>query len=411
MKKQIVIFISLVFILIIFNKVLFGGFGEITSFVDKQDLLNTKQVKAQKLFDDSWAIIKRNYYDPKLNEQNWKRWKEHYNGKIKTDEDANVAINTMLESLNDPYSKYLDKENYAQQNTSIDSKITGVGINIASVSGKTLVISVIEGSPAEKAGVKAGDIIFKVDGKDISGMKISDVVSVVRGEIGTKVKLTILRKKQVIIKTVPRDEIKIKTVKSSIYKNIGYIQIMTFIGNTTPSEFITAVEKTDKAEGLIIDLRGNTGGLLPNAVFIANMFINKGTLVSIVGRNGYKQDINAQSTDYVIEKPMLVLVDGGSASASEILSGALKDYHRAKLIGTKTYGKGMVQRIIPMPNETGINLTTAIYLTPMGHNINKKGIEPDIKVELTEQDIIKRHDVQLDKAKLILAKMIDEEKH
>ena len=200
MKKQIVIFISLVFILIIFNKVLFGGFGEITSFVDKQDLLNTKQVKAQKLFDDSWAIIMRNYYDPKLNEQNWKRWKEHYNGKIKTDEDANVAINTMLESLNDPYSKYLDKENYAQQNTSIDSKITGVGINIASVSGKTLVISVIEGSPAEKAGVKAGDIIFKVDGKDISGMKISDVVSVVRGEIGTKVKLTILRKKQVIIK-------------------------------------------------------------------------------------------------------------------------------------------------------------------------------------------------------------------
>ena len=405
-NKQFIIFIVLVLILIAFNRVLMGDFVTNSSITDTKDLLNKEQVNSQKLYDRTWRIIKRNFYDASLNGQDWNRWKNHYRGKIKNDEDANVAISTMLESLDDPYSRYMDKKDYAEQNTSIDSKINGIGVNITSIGGKTYVVSVIEDTPAYKAQFKSGDLIFKVNGKDISGMKSSEVADIVRGPENSFVEITILRKKEAITKKIQRKEIKIKTVKSSIDNNIGYIQVLSFIGTTTANEFIDALEKTDRAKGLIIDLRGNTGGLLPNAIFIANMFIDKGNLVSIVGRNGYKRNIYAQETDYVVDKPMLILVDGASASASEILSGALKDYHKAKLIGTKTFGKGMVQKIIPMPNETGLNLTIAKYLTPAGHDINKKGIIPDIEVKLTEEDIYNRNDVQLKKAKSVLSKMI-----
>ena len=156
-----------------------------------------------------------------------------------------------------------------------------------------------------------------------------------------------------------------------------------------------------------MDLRGNTGGLLPNAVFIANLFISDGNIVSIVGRNNYKYDIYAQNTEFSINKPLIVLIDGASASASEILSGALKDYKKAKLLGTTTFGKGMVQRIMPLPNETGLNLTIAKYLTPNGSDINKIGISPDIEVKLTLDDINNKKDKQLDTAKTILQQMID----
>ena len=196
--------------------------------------------------------------------------------------------------------------------------------------------------------------------------------------------------------------------KNIVDKNIGYIQILSFIGSTTPNEFLEALEKTKNTDGLILDLRGNTGGLLPNAIFIANLFISKGNLVSIVGRNGYRYNIEAQETDFGIEKPVIVLVDGASASASEILSGALKDYKKAKLLGTKTFGKGMVQKIIPLPNETGLNLTVAKYLTPSGADINKKGISPDIEVKFTPNDLKNHNDVQLKTAKLLLSKMLSQ---
>lgn len=405
-KKQIIIFISLVLMLIVFNKILMGNFVENTSIVDTDALLNTEKVTSQRLFERAWNTIKNNFYDSDLNGQDWGRWKKHYKDKIQNDDDANVAINTMLESLDDPYSRYLDRKNYADQNVYIDSKITGIGVNISTIAGKTVVVSVIEDTPAHAAKLQEGDVILKVNGKSISGMKTSEVADLVRGPIGSSVELVILRNKKQITKKIERKEIKIKTVKSSVDKNIGYIQILSFIGSTTTSEFVKALENTSKTDGLIIDLRGNTGGLLPNAIFIANMFVDKGTLVSIVGRNGYKRNIYAQATDFVIDKPMLVLVDGGSASASEILSGALKDYHRAKLIGTKTFGKGMVQKIIPMPNETGLNLTIAKYLTPSGHDINKKGIEPDIKVSFTDRDIEQKRDVQLYKAKAVLSEML-----
>ena len=373
-----------------------------------EELINHEYVSSQKLYNNVWNIVRKNYYEPDMNGQDWYRWKHRYDGKIKTDEDAKVAIDTMLASLDDPYSRYMDKTEYNDQNTSINSKICGIGVNIASIAGKVQIINIIEGTPAQNANLQAGDIIIDIDGKDAKGLSVAEVANLVRGPENTPVQITILRNNDKFIKKIIRKEIKIKTVKSTVENNIGYIQINSFIGSTTPNEFLEAAEKTKSTDGLVIDLRGNTGGLLPNAIFIANLFIHDGKLVSIVGRDGYRYDIQAQHTDFQINKPVVILVDGGSASASEIFSGAMKDYNRAKLVGTKTYGKGMVQKIIPLENETGLNLTVAKYLTPSGTDINKKGIQPDYEVQFTEKNIRNKEDVQLNEAKRILGKMINQ---
>ncbi len=404
-KKQVIIFLFIVIALFALNS-LFLNVNNTITHNSNDEMINKEHVSSQKLFDNVWETVRENYYDASLNNQDWGRWKDHYRNKIKTDEDAKVAVQTMLESLDDPYSRYMSKSEYADQNSSINSKITGIGVNIATESGKVQIINVMEGTPAQYANLQNGDIITAIDGKDVNGLPLSEVANLVRGPENSFVEMTILRGKDKFTKKVIRKEIKIKTVRSSLDKNIGYIQIMTFIGSTTPNEFLEALEKTKRADGLILDLRGNTGGLLPNAIFIANLFIPEGNIVSIVGRNGYKYDIYAQDTEFNISKPMIVLVDGASASASEILSGALKDYKKAKLLGSQTYGKGMVQKIIPLPNETGLNLTIAKYLTPNGTDINKKGISPDIEVNFTLEDVKKQNDVQLTTAKTILSEMI-----
>ena len=404
-RKQLILFVLTVIVLVGLNNFLMRVNNNL--FMEREhEMVNHDRVSSQKLFDSTWQIIRDNFYDPTLNHQAWSKWKNHYHGKIKTEADAKVAINTMLASLDDPYSKYMSREEYAEQNSSISSKITGIGVNIATISGKIKIINVVEGTPAQAANLQPDDIILEINGQDVNGLPLADVANLVRGPENTFVDLLILRNKDKFVKRILRKEIKIKTVKSSVDKNIGYIQITSFIGATTPNEFLEALEKTKKADGLILDLRGNTGGLLPNAIFIANLFIPEGKLVSIVGRNGCKYDIQAQDTELDINKPMIVLVDGGSASASEILSGALKDYNKAKLLGTKTYGKGMVQKIYPMPNETGLNLTIAKYLTPNGTDINKKGISPDYEVKFTMDDIAKNNDVQLNTAKEILNNML-----
>lgn len=375
----------------------------------EQKNVNTTKLTPQKLFDHTWQVIKNEYYDPNFNHQYWVRWKNHYRGKIKSTEDAKVAIDTMLVSLDDPYSRFLTKEDFAQQNNSIISKISGIGVNIINDAGKIKIISIIDNTPAQFADLKVNDIIIAIDDKKVSGMPLAEVANLVKGPINTFVSIDILRDKEYIKKKIIRKEITLKTVKSSVDKNIGYIQISSFISNSTPNEFLEALENTDKTKGLIIDLRGNTGGLLQNAVFVANMFIQKGKIVSIVGRNGYHYDVMAQDTNVNIDKPIILLIDGASASASEIFSGAMKDYHKAKLLGTRTYGKGMVQKIIPMPNETGLNLTIAKYLTPQGNDINKLGINPDITLPMKKADIIAKRDVQLETAKDLMSKMIDSE--
>lgn len=405
MKKQGFIVILTVIILFVVNQIIVG-FLTVPPTVNPNSLTDTSQISPQKLFEKTWKEIDSGFYDSSLNSQNWSYWKKHYKGKIQTDEDAKVAIDTMIASLDDDYSRYLNKKEYAEQNSSIESKISGIGVNIMNDAGKILVYSVLDGTPAQTAGIKANDIINKVDGKNVSGMNIADVAALVRGKENTRVTLELIRNKKKLTKVVTRKSIKIESVKSSVKKDIGYIQISSFIGSSTTTEFLSALDKTKDTKGLILDLRGNTGGLLANAVYIANVFLDNGTIVNIVSRNGQVEDIKAQSSLLHIDKPIVLLVDGASASASEILSGALKDHHKAILVGTKTFGKGMVQRIIPLPNSTGLNLTIAKYLTPNGSDINKKGIVPDYVVKYTEYDFQAHRDPQREKAEQILSILI-----
>lgn len=378
---------------------------------DSEYLVNKQSTAPKRLFLKTWRIIKTKYYDPTMNGQDWSRWNKHYVDQIKTQDDAYVAINTMLASLDDPYSKFLSSEEYAEQNTNIDAKIVGIGVNIMSIDGKIIIISVVEDTPASKNGIKPGDVILKVGKTDVSGKTISDVASLIRGEPETTVNLELLRKKQKLNKAIKREEIKIKNIKASIIdKNIGYIQIVSFISSDMTTEFVEALDKTQNCQGLILDLRGNTGGLMPNAVVIADMFMTQGHIVSIVDREKQKSDIDAQSKPYAINKPVVILIDEGSASAAEILSGALKDNHKAILVGKTTFGKGMIQKIYPLPNQTGMNLTIAKYLTPKGYDINKKGISPDYEVDYTENDFLKNRDPQLDEAKKIMRKLITSQK-
>ena len=405
-KKQLFIFILFVLILVIFNNVFLKTFTKTNAYFLKQELINNEEVSAQRLFDRTWRVISKEYYEPDFNHQNWNRWKIRYQGKIQTFDDAKVAIDTMIASLDEPYTRFMTKKDFEELTTSITAKIYGIGVNIYTNSGKTEIFNVMPGTPADFAQLKQGDIITAVDGKDIAGMNISEVAALVRGPENSIVELTILRDGKKFNKVIKRKEIKIKSVKSSILDNhIGYIKIISFMSGTTPNEFIEALNNTKDTDSLIIDLRGNTGGLLDNAVFIADRFIENGTIVDIIYRNGYKKTIRAKNENNVLKKPIVVLVNGVSASASEILSGALKDAHKATLVGNKTFGKGLVQKVVPLPNGTGVNVTIAKYLTPNGTDINKLGIKPDIEVGTNFDFIIEnKKDVQLEKAKEILNK-------
>lgn len=403
-KKQVLIFIMSVLILVVFNKVFLSTFTKTNTFFTKQSMINSEEVAPQKLFDRTWRIISKEYYEPTLNHQNWARWKYHYQGKIKTDEDARVAIDSMIASLNEPYTRFMTQKDYEDLTTSITSKIYGIGVNIYSNAGKIEIFNVMPSTPADFAQLKQGDIITAVNGKDTNGMNVSEVASLVRGPENSVVELTILRNNKKITKKIKRKEIKIKTVRSSIVDNhIGYIQILSFMSGSTPNEFVEALNNTKNTDSLILDLRGNTGGLLDNAVFIADVFLQNGTIVDIIYRNGYKKSIKAQDEIQPLDKPVVVLVNGASASASEILSGALKDYHRATLVGKKTFGKGLVQKVVPLPNQTGVNITIARYLTPNGTDINKLGIKPDVEIGNDYETVTNnKNDVQLEKAKDIL---------
>lgn len=375
--------------------------------VSNLNYINDRKTTPYNLFFENWSVIKNNYYLSDLNKQDWSRWKKRYKHQIKTEEDAYIAINTMLASLDDSYSKFLSSDEFGNQNRSINSKLYGIGINIASISGKIFIINVIQNAPAYNQGIRAGDIILKVDNKDISGESIYQVAQLIRGDLDENIDLELMRGQEKFSKSIKREEIKVKTVEyKKITDDIGYIRVSSFIGADTTREFIIALSKLNETKALILDLRGNSGGLFQNAIIMSNFFLKKGIIVNVIARHGKKNTYSAQSDVCIYENPLVILIDEDSASASEILSSALSENHRATLIGTKTFGKGLVQKVYSMPNKSGLNLTIARYLTPSGKDINKKGIEPDYKVTLAHSDLINNTDSQLDFAKEYLEKKI-----
>lgn len=360
------------------------------------------KTKSQRLFLTSIHNVQTDFYDKSMNNQNWNYWRNRYISKIHTLDDAYIAIDSALESLDDPYTRFLRPEEFKEQNMNINAKLHGIGVNIAQLGSNVTIVGILDDTPAQKTGLKVGDIILKVDDKDVKGLKLNEVANLVRGEINSKVVLKISRDNKIIIYNIKRSEIKIKSVKLKKDGNIAHIIISSFLSQNTADEIRDALEKSKNVKGIILDLRGNTGGLLPNAIEIANMFLPEGNIVSIVDRNGKKINLEGKKNKDYIKTPLVILINEASASASEILSGALKDYNRAILVGEKTFGKGLVQRIETVQEENGLNITIAKYLTPNGTDINKKGIEPDYKVEFNQKDFLSHKDPQLIKAKQIL---------
>lgn len=368
-----------------------------------QKFISNQQVSPKRLYVNAWRNIKNQYYDPKMNGQDWSRWKTRYLEHIETEEDANVAINTMLQSLDDPYSKFMAMPEYETQNNVIESNISGIGINVVSIAGKLFISNVLEDSPAQASNLMVGDIIEEINGIDINNFPIEEAVKLIRGEKNTYIELKIKRNKKYFRKRIKREVVRLKNVHVKILdSNIGYIQVASFMGVYVPQEFEDAIKKTQNTKGIIIDLRGDAGGLLNNAVLVANMIIKKGNIVSITYRNGLKIDMPAQNTVIFKEKPIVILINRGTASASEILTGALRDNKNAILVGDRSYGKNSIQQIITMPNHTGMNLTIAKYMMPNGEDIHNKGIKPDYYIPFTKQDHKKNKDPQLLKAEEII---------
>ena len=297
------------------------------------------------------------------------------------------AIGGMLTSL-DPHSAFLNEEAFTELQVGTSGQFGGLGIEISMEDGFVKVVSPIDDTPAQRAGMQAGDLIIRLDDATVKGMSLSDAVKVMRGEPGSDITLTVVREGEVkpIKITITRDIIKVTSVKSrSLDKGYGYVRITQFQSRTGDNlaDAISKLKDENKnLKGLVLDLRNNPGGVLNAAVAVSDAFINKGLIVYTEGRTEDSDNkFHATTGDLINGAPLIVLVNGGSASASEIVAGALQDHQRAVILGTQSFGKGSVQTILPMNNGTAVKITTARYFTPNGRSIQAEGIVPDIKVE------------------------------
>jgi carboxyl-terminal processing protease len=310
-----------------------------------------------------------------------------YVGKVDDDSLIESAINGMLTSL-DPHSNYLNTKNFDDMKVQTRGEFGGLGIEVSMENGLVKVISPIDDTPAARAGLKPGDLITQLDGRPVQGMTLPQAVDKMRGPINSDIKLTIRRKgRDPFDVQLTRATIRIQSVRSHLIgDDIGYIRITSF-NEQTDVGLNNAIKNIKqqagaKLRGVVLDLRNNPGGLLDQAVAVSDAFLDKGEIVSTRGRRSDDaQRYNARPGDVAAGLPLAVLINGGSASASEIVAGALQDHHRAVLIGTRSFGKGSVQTIIPLPGHGAMRLTTARYYTPSGRSIQAKGIDPDIVVE------------------------------
>ena len=296
------------------------------------------------------------------------------------------AINGALQSL-DPYSAYMNQKIFEESQTETSGEFGGLGIEVSMEAGVVVVIAPIDDTPASKAGVKAGDYIVKINGEQVQGKTLMEAVNLMRGPVGSPIEITIRRKglrKAIVVKIV-REIIEIKSVVSkTVDEKVGYLRLRAFNENSSEQlkEEIKKIEKNRKLVGYILDLRNNPGGLLSQAIKISDFFLNDGEIVSTRGRkNKENRKFFAKRGDKIDGKPLIVLINNGSASAAEIVAGALQDQKRAILLGETSYGKGSVQSIIPLKNRGAIRLTVSKYYLPSGKSISEIGVAPDIKVE------------------------------
>ena len=319
--------------------------------------------------------------------------KKDYVDEVDQAEMMDSAINGVLQSL-DPYSAYMSPELFKEMQTDTSGQFGGLGIEIGMEAGVVKVISPIDDTPAAKAGIKAGDYIVKIGNKQVQGNSLMEAVKLMRGPIGTSIDLTVRRKniKKPLEFKITRETIEIKSVSSKIVgkdKNLGYIRLKSFNENSDKQflKLLKKFEKNPNVIGYVLDLRNNPGGLLTKAINITDFFLDDGEIVSTKGRNvSETRKFFAKRGDEINGKPIVVLINNGSASASEIFAGALKDHKRAIILGENSYGKGSVQSIIPLRNGGGMRLTISKYYLPSGKSISEVGVTPDILVEETGDD-------------------------
>lgn len=351
----------------------------------------------KEVIDQVWQIVYRDYLDSSgdYDEKSWRQLrskllKKSFAGNAESYE----AIRGMLASLNDPYTRFLDPKQFKEMRIDTSGELMGVGIQL-SLDTKTkelVVVSPIEGTPASRAGVLSKDVIVSIDGDSTKGMSTEDAVKLIRGPEGSDVVLGLRRGDQVLDVPLTRARIEINAVtyrlnKTQDQRKIGYIRLKQFNANAA-KEMRQAAKSLEEqgAEGYVLDLRGNPGGLLEASIDIARQWLNEGIIVSTRTSEGIR-DVRRATGSAITDKPLVVLIDQGSASASEILSGSLQDNSRAELVGQKTFGKGLVQAVRGLSDGSGLTVTIAKYLTPKGTDIHKNGIEPDVSSVMTEEQL------------------------
>ena len=394
MHKSLKKFIKILGVIIIIGAIYTAGYavGHKNIEIEKNykiKIVNTNSGKPKdvdfSIFWDAWDVAKSKFF-----------------GSIDSQKMVYGAISGMLKSLGDPYTTFMNPEEAKQFSEDMKGEFDGIGAEIEAGDGYLVIVSPLEGSPAEKAGLKPSDIIAKIDGNDVSEMTFYEAINKIRGNKGSTVALTIIRNgsKEPKEYQVARDTIVVKSVSYEMKGNIGYIKINQF-GDDTLDLVKQAVDFIIKknAKGLVIDLRNNPGGYLQDAVDIASLFLDKDKIVVIErGKNGSENVSKTTLNPKITDKKLVVLVNGGSASASEIFTGAIRDNKRGIAVGEKTFGKGSVQTMETLKDGSEVKITIAEWLTPNKVQIHKKGIEPDIKVGLTDEDQKAGRDPQLDKA-------------
>ena len=377
----------------------------------------------KEVIDHVWQIVYRDFLDSdgKFNKSNWiKLRKKLLSKNYPNADDAYLAIREMLDNLNDPYTRFLDPKQFNEMRIDTSGELTGVGIQILkdSDSGFLIIVSPIAGSPAFESGIKAKDKIISIDNISTKSLDIEGAVKLIRGKKGTKVNLEIMRNGTIFNKILVRKKIEIKSVTSRLNSSkngflIGYVRIKQFNANASKDlKKVILDYETKNVFGYILDLRSNPGGLLDSSIEISRQFIDKGIIVSTLSKNGLRE-VKRANGSALTSKPLVVLVNEGSASASEIVSGAIRDNRRGKLVGKKTFGKGLVQSMRSLVDGSGLTVTVAKYLTPNGIDINKFGITPDIEVNMNINPLLQKHigtrkDKQYKAAENVLLKLIED---
>ncbi len=350
----------------------------------------------KEVMDQAWQIVFRDYLDTtgKYTPEQWRKLRRDLLAKsYGSTKDSYEAIRGMLGTLDDPYTRFMDPREFKEMQIDTSGELSGVGIQLSldKDTKELVVVSPIEGSPASRAGVQPKDVIVAIDGKSTKGMSTEDAVKLIRGQAGTKVTIQLRRKTQIVNVPLTRERIELHAVEHQINKGpdgtkVGYIRLKQFNANAAKDMRAALRDLEAKGvQGYVLDLRSNPGGLLMASVEIARQLLDEGIIVSTKTRDGI-QDIKRANGRALTKAPMVVLVNEGSASASEILSGALQDNKRAVLVGQKTFGKGLVQSVRGLSDGSGMTVTIAKYLTPSGRDIHHLGIAPDVSVKMSEQE-------------------------